>query len=779
VPLKIVNSAPGKSDELAQPGSPLHLGLRSSDDQVVLGTFRASLGYSNIRNHGTLPESDLGLFADVSLHSVEFLEPQGATALVSLSDNDLLITKTAQNDFERGVYSVRCPVTHDASVLGYFKFKRKSWTPIKPDWCWLDNMVGLFFGLRFGYANTACYAFLQDDDANGQLVVTGPLGDYRSQRPGPDPVFFDWKNVDLEESLELLIFVNGAGEPDVNPPNEATYEVWAKTSTGAWRVGPYPLSTLTQDRRRSSDNYAELFFGNAGTAGDVLELEDWVLYPDYRLAVRDGIPLPQHSFSVAPDVPLVFRAAQGKSPIDNYPGRWFISPDGVPPVVGYAYQPGQGAAPQLVTLEKQSSSLDGQILPVQGKSTLEREEPRLSSRREGFMIEAFMSSDPQYLEGDVFGSGIAVDDGLHIFRVVTLQDALRKSIGLQKRGHQDSFEGYIEPGDTHDFTTLTLVRLTVDRARNKVSVLLDDSPSVETSLSDTEFPDSEAHRGLVKVGHVLDNKTLGSFGLSSLLFLPDYRSFEAIDGLAPDAIRHAFTRSVVGAGASGVADGLLSIDKPDFASVGTSAIFSRVEPVDELHGAFVEFQTSIPFYTDQYGTPLGKRVDTGVGVRLFMGNKKLIFGFFDCGIYGRRVGIVPGSGAVKDILDQTPLGQRVSARCDWSQKNTIRIVIRPFDKLEVWIGPVTNDPAIVLPWRGVDLGFDFPADFSAARIEFGHFDDDTSSSSYWSFFRWCLGTGYDVTFSQSYPDGEKQFHFGGEMLYRADFEDSGHEAPPT
>lgn len=773
MPLLIVNTAPGKSNELAQPGAPIHLGLRSTDDAVVMGTFRASLGYSNIRNHGYLPETDPSLLADVSLHSVGFQEPQGAPVLVQLSEQNLVITKTAQDDLERCIYSVTREGDF-SSALGYFRFKRKNWTPLRrPSWCPLEDMVGLFFGLRLGGA--VCYAFLQDAaGTNGQLVpaaASGPLGLPLA------PISFDWKTVTVDEEIELCIFFNSAGEEHLDPPNTPSIEIWAKTSAGAWKIGPFLQTALGVDPRDLISG-VELLFGNAGTSGDVLELTDWVLFPDYRLAIRDGLTLPYHSIHVAPDVPLIFKASAGKSPVENYPGRWFFSPDGVQPGIGYSYQPGQGSVPQLFTLTKRLLGPNGESLPVSGYCTLEREAPLLEGREDGFMVETFVSSEAQVLDGDVFGSGISVDDGASIYRVVTLQDALRKNFGLQKHGPQSSFSGYIEDGESNDFTTLTQVRLTLDRPRNKALVTLDDVPFVDVPLSDTIFPGTEARRGLMRIGHVLDNRTRGTFGVASLLFVPNYRSWEAADGFDPTSAFRPFVRDVVGAGVTGVADGKLTITKPDFASINTKATFSRSEQVDELHGFFLEFQVSIPFYTDQNGTPVGRRTDSGVALRVYLGTKCLDLGFYDCGIYGRRLGILPGSGTIVDILDQTSLGQKFSARCDWFQDNIFRVLYRPFDKLEVWIGAATNEPAISLSWRGIVQGFDLPVDTTAPTIEFGHFADDTSSQSNWGFVRWGCGGGYDVTFAQSYSDGGQDFHFGGQVLYRVDFQDGRPGRPP-
>jgi hypothetical protein len=631
-------------------------------------------------------------------------------------------------------------------------------------------MVGLFFGLRNGYANTACHAFLQ----MGALVAAGPLTSFGVPRPGPLPAAFDWNSLSTDDLIEIFIFLNAAGEPTTNPPDVPTYEVWGKTAAGVLKIGPYPLSTLGADPRRVSDARAELFFGNAGRAGDVLELEEWALYTDYRLGVRDGLSLPYHAVAIRPDAPLVYRASSGNLPEANVPGRWFPVVDlpNLPPQASSGFSPGQSVVPQVIHIEKLLRGPTGELIPSTGYCAYEREEPLLEDRQSGFMLEAFIAGDPAVLAGDVFGAGFSVDDGTDLYRVAMLQNSVRQSYGLQRKGGAvTDFTGYLESGQDHALPAMTLVRLTIDRGNNQASLRLNDTEAVAVPLDSILLPPSETGQGMVRFGHVLPLTTRGRFSLASLLFVPRYEAYETTGVDLPSDLTPPFALSGPSSGTCELgAQGLL-VQKPEFSEPGSQLHYQRSLGASELQGLFLEFSFKVTAYTDAFGTPFAKRTKTGSSLDVFLNTKRLSIGAYDCGVYGRRIAILPGSGTEADILEQTALGQAFSARCDWTEDVVGRLLMRPFDRIELWLGPTTNDPAIVLPWRGVGLGFDLPVDLTLSALRFGHTTADQSSSVLWKYLRWGVGTGYDITLTQDYRDGLTEAHFGGTMSYRLDVED--------
>jgi hypothetical protein len=149
--------------------------------------------------------------------------------------------------------------------------------------------------------------------------------------------------------------------------------------------------------------------------------------------------------------------------------------------------------------------------------------------------------------------------------------------------------------------------------------------------------------------------------------------------------------------------------------------------------------------------------------------------FFDCGIGGRKIGVVPGSGSESDILNQTPLGIKFSSEVDWTVLNQYRVVVQAFQSIRVWAGSFMAEPLITIPWRNATDGFDLPLDVTTPGVAFGHFNHFTlpsSSTTKWKFFRWGHSNGYEVAVGQKFSSGVPSYAFGGKAFILSEFNES-------
>lgn len=782
--LRLVNTAPGKDSSATKPGGPYHFGVRNTGGNVPLGTVEAYVGTTDLRLHGSLPEADPLLTKAnllVSLRSVERIEPEGSAISVSTSQGRLLLTREESSPFARCIYELRVAIDTNASLLGYLRFRRKAWSYFQPDWCDLPGMAGIYFGLSHGQYNTAAYTFLQDGN---HLVLAGVMESFGNPRYLQEVLSFPWQDAEADEPIELFISSSNDGFPGTSPPNVSTIDVWASTpSFGPVRLARYPTTAFGQRPGQYQEQYATLFIGNAGHEGDVLEIEDWGLFTDFRPAVLSGDPITNNSVVIRPDNPVTYRAtSDARAPHALTAQRWFFStdPGSLTPSVKYGFQPGRRSTPLSVVLTKPNAA---------GHCAYERDEPGLKDSAEGFLLEAFMAGQNITLDHITSGIGMEVDDGKYVYRLVMIENILDATYGLAVTGNPATLEGYL-PLPAVDFTSLKLVKMILDRTRSKLRLYIDGS-HIATYTVGTDFLPryaSSGSQGRVRLGHLLDLDTRGDFILSLVNFQGRYLAYEAEENQAPTDANPAFTADISGSGTSVMGTdekegNVLVVSKPDNAAVFSKTTYFSSYDFSEFKGAFVEMRVRVPFYTDLYGTPLAKNVFTGVGVRLHMGTSFLQLGFYDAGIHGRMFGIdfdydydndFDGEAA---ILQQTGTGKLRSVQIDWTEWQTYRIHYRAYDSIQVWVGSIVSDPTIVIPWtqRGFRLNSQSVPKFG---IEFGHLSADEASLSHWSFLRWGTSSGYDISVEQLFPNGPKDYQFDGKSLYQVSFGDGGPPGGP-
>jgi hypothetical protein len=790
--LRLVNMFPRTPSDYVKPGQPLLLGLRSDGiaaspaGSVVLGTFQAAMGYTSVQNGGLLPESSIVLpkiGASVSLDSAERVRPAGPEILRIPFGTGIKLTTTGTVN-PTGVYAVQVPIDPAASVMGYFKFKTNStWTLGTHDWCDLFNMTGIYLGVEYGPANTMCWASLRGSPAGvGSLVVGGPLQTFGSPRPGQRQIPFTWGSLPNGSVVEVWIVFNLAGyAAPFTPANVPVVEVWTKAPMDSVPVlrtsasplllsalGTFPSSSSHFDNSRpGASDQATLYFGNASPGSDSFELLDWALFPDYRVAVRNGEAFGPTKLTIRSDSPYLYKCADGR-PTKLAPGRWFFLPgDGFHPPIDYLYYAPTKATPSYLVVEKSFGSGAGYY----------REEPRLFRMEDGAVIEAFLSVESIAKVADSVGAGISIDDGHRLFQLAFLETDSRRTLGLFNGVPGGSLvDGYFTPsaGDDQflDWRSLKLVRLVVDRLRGRVSLFVDGVRYLDRPL--TDFPGSTSNAGRMSFGHLESSASQAKLNVSFLSYLTRYVAWELDEHLLPEAAPAAMTWRVFGAATKALSPDFSSllITKPDVGTIGSRGFYSKLVPTfDERHGLQLDFKMKVVGYADSHGTAFAKMTWVGTGVQIYLGNKVLHLGCFDCGSSGRVVGIVPGSGSTEDIINQTPLGRAFSSQVDWTEATLFRVSYRPYDRVEVWVDNIPSGPVISIPWLNDTDGFDLPQDTTPPSVAFGHFDGATSSVSAWEFFRYGVGNGYEVAIEPLFPDGLKEYFFGGRTLLHTEFDE--------
>lgn len=895
--LRLVNNAPGVTSGPVKPNQKLFFGFKSETLSIDLSTVNVHAGFSGIKNKGLLPESDPSLegLATVSLDTSELRRPESGVVSKSFAGSSLVLTKSTNSPNERCVYSVTVPIVPGASVLGHFTFRKKNaWSQTNPDWCNLTNMTGVYLGIEHGTFNTAAYAFLRNNGATGSIVFGGPLQGYNLARGAQTELAASsvsggagWMSLADNSQLTVFIRMNTFVTP-------YRAELWTMV-TGAAPVlqgtvpigtlGTFPSSSFT-NRRDGTSETATLFFGNIGQSGDVLQLDEWAIYPDFATLVQNGQSLPHATRNVIADGLVSYDVTNSELPSATDPARWFeVSGAGTqPPNPELNYQPGYKLRPQYLGLSKSTSD----------KILYERQEPRIE-QLDGSMVEAVIYGTSVSRLGDLVGPGFTLEDGVNSFKVVALETTSKKSWGIASSNALFSTEsGYYTPTTDADFRSPKLVRLIVDRIRDHVQLEIDEELVVDrqtngpallvsgpqagtTTLSgntlsidvsddggvsyttqshtfpanlasisaivaalngDVAFVGSGSKQlqaidrgttfairtvstgelmklvvnpastalggtalsltasqsavgqtsalpaapdsiGRVQFGFPFEGNYSAEMKLRSIAYMPRFSAWDTSDSLLPDSTNLPaaiqFSLFSQGSTTSAISESALSILKSDFASSLSKRFYQRDEAFSDQGTVVVDFKAHVSAFTNNTGQVNAPNTATGAGLTVFLGTKRVFLGFYDCGLLGRRIGIVPGSGSEDDILTQTELGARFSGEVNWTIANKYRLLIRPYKDIQVWSGSVLNEPLIRIPWRNDTDGFDLPLDTTNQGLAFGHFNYHvlpSSTTSVWTHVRWGFSNGYDMSTSKVYSNGIPSYAFGGNAFILSEFDES-------
>jgi hypothetical protein len=649
------------------------------------------------------------------------------------------------------------------SVAAHFKFKKKTWTKTTFDWnAAFTSMVGIYLGLEYGPSNTMALVGLTDNGTTPFVTLSGPLQTFSVNRPLSYSTALAWPALTTDQLIEMFIIFNSSTK---------NVELWVGLNNAALTLvttqaisslGTYPntKTALSGPTRPGPSTNCTMFFGIPGAASDVLELVDWALYPDYRRPLISGAEAPNSTVHILPDSPITYAASSNILPEKQEPSRWYTSGTFTSSLI---YQPGNRKKAIYSSITK--STL--------GRAYYQRNEPRIQTQIDGCMVEGFISGKVSSLDSETTGMGLAIDDGSKFYSAIMLNSLNnRLTYGmLSDNTNISNFSSYYTPSSDYDFRSLKLVRLIVDRSRNKVLLFVDNQGTPVSSISmASTFPASVFAGGKVLVGHVLQSTGTGSLNIHTLNYWPRYKGWEGIDNLLPDDVGIGntirFSPTISGGGSSSmVGSSYVNISSN---SVGGIAKYFKGEPLTIDSGITVDFKTSITAYTNSVGTRFSKNTQLSAMLNIYLASRRMQFGFFDCGVHGRKVAILPSGGA-SEILNQTSLGRLYSADCDWTQAQDYRITVKAFEGIKVWVGSTVVSPVISIPWNG---DYDLPVDSSSSGIEFGHTNTSGSSTSKWYYMRWGTSNGMDLSVVSSYPNGYKSYLFGGRIYSLVSFAES-------
>lgn len=774
--LRLENTVPGPSSGPQIPGDPVCLGMRSDTGSVAVGTIRVDLAYTNIISRPNQdPLWDSQLHAEgvtVALASPDRRNPIDGIVSVTAGPS-LVLLKAGSSYNEQSVYEVSADTRTYDSVLAHFKFKKGDWTTGTKPYTDVGAIAAPYFGLENGVFNTGAFCFLAAGGETTSLVFGGvPTADDQP-RAGQQELSWDWGSVAIGDTLELFLLFNINGYPSpFEPSNVPTVEVWGKlptdpgpvylgiSTTGAFGQFPTPEFDDPNSRTGTSTT-ARSFFGNVGDAGEIVEIISWALYTDYRFAVRNGTGFPGTNFSIVPDSPAVFYAPEDRSLTARKISPW----ESVGNVSEVPYfQPGRKKAPLYTSIVKSSPGL----------GYVRRTESVIGALDSGVMVEAFMSIQTTSIEGAATGMGIAVDEGSSgvSYRLMAVDNGVTKTFGIlydRNRVTGSDLGGYYVADSAVSFQSLKLVQLIIDRLRDSLDVYVEGTLILHTQVG-AVLPASNGDPS-ISIGHIESTASLGSLGLAKLTYVTRYGAWDVSDQNYPDAAEVGWFNSNE-MGAPQVEFNLVGESEPtDLAIIcglGDAKSYildsSRLSIYPET-GLYVEASVAVdstsPF------VDAGILIDTEF-VRVYLS-------FFNCGLHGLKVGVLPGSGAADDIINQTELGRKFSVSHDWTVMSTYRLLVRPYKSIDLYINNFKGLPILSIPWRNNYEGFDLPqSDSFGASLAFGHIDSmgegASSSITYWKNFRWGESRGMDVSVSVD-PKTLGANTFGGTLLVFNSFDE--------
>lgn len=781
--LRLVNNTPGDVVEPFIPGTPVVFSLKSDDGRVRCTTLQARVAFSNIVHKtvngvSLLPELNETLLknATVALAAPEHQSP-APLSMPRAAQGSSLVIGPGSGAVDKGIYEVATEIASYGDVLAGVALKvADTWSFAERDWCSLDGIGPVYLGFEYAVRNTGLFVFLRDDGSSGSLVAGGPQHEVGGERLAQVEISIGWKNWAPGSTFEVYFDVDSANQTMkllLKQPGDDGPLVLHTFPLG--HLGQYeaPASSFSQKRVGPSHS-ATLFFGNGGGVEDSIEFVDFGLFPHAPWAVVNGEQTMDHSFRRRPDLPLVYLASEKRLPDAKGLGRWLVGAGG--PTTKFWYQPGRKNTP-LYTVISKSPSVDGP-----SDAFLFRKEPHLLGREAGFSVEAWMSGNVTDLSSPNTGVGLRVDDGDKAYILVAVDTQIVSSWGLVKDlAYADEVRiGYAVPLDgageliTSSYRSLRLVRLTCDRERGKVDVFIEDmdTPLVSVDIEDVLVPADSAD-GRVSVGHVAATTTDGDVHLAAVSYLNHYRAWEKESG-APNS------DFVTEGSGTFEMDAKLSIEKAGFGPGATRyAFFHEPETVAFFSGFQVDFRGRVVSYTNEAGAYGAPNKWTGAGVTVFLGETesplgdhlKLHVGFFDCGVYGKKIAVMPGRGSrgAAEIIEQTALGRLYSADADWLSMASYRLVYHAHHGIAVYgANFLKDDPIIFIPWDQYLPEVD--ENVVGEGIAFGAFASEVSCVSEWEYLRWGVSTGYEAEFAQKFPSNTGSI-FGGKAHVFIDAEE--------
>lgn len=747
-----VNNIPG-ADYTGQVGPQdyVHAGLRSGSLKVQPGSINMLVAPTSLQlNPDHAPTGDAALATKATAAFVA-PEREDATPNATITAAGYLqIQKSVLGTTENSVFEISRVLGHSRPVMAFVQLHvNHSWGVGSPGWCSLGNMAAPYMALEYGPLNTALYVFLRNVAGVGSLVVGGPQPTAGAARGGQATIAYDWVSLIPDGDTLNLIFWIDAGNDAWKLQAVSAAGVTTDITTGYLStLGTFPSTGA--NRRVSTSDQARLIIGS-GYKTDAVKFADWALFSDVRSVFEAGRPGVEAETVLRPNSPLTFEPWRGILPGD-VESPWFT------------------AGTLTVSLETEANSADPGILSLEKLSltdsgSLWRGEPDLSG---GFTFEMSATLVSSAQDGDTTGCGVYAEPttGKAVFLAFLLVSGTRK-IGLWKGGgigvsRTDSANYYLADVD---WSVRRNYAVTYDTLRDKVTVFVDSAPVItKTISSDLGTPLATGAR--VYVGFPEVGATAGSLSVYALRLATGSKAWDAVDAALPSS-GGLFNLVWGGSATTNMVGGKAKLVT---GPTGGYAFYSKAVSFDSAGGFRVDATVAVPAATDSHGVAFPPNANTGVGIRVYTGTQVVRVGLYDCGVHGRKIGVVPGSGSEQDILNQTELGRAFSAPWDWTAEVHIRVELVMYDAVRIWVGSVDspNPVLITFPWIGSTDSFDLPSDVTSPALEFGHLDPGPTSTSDWGRVEWAVSRGYDISARPVYS-GILDHLFGGKIFVLTEF----------
>lgn len=368
------------------------------------------------------------------------------------------------------------------------------------------------------------------------------------------------------------------------------------------------------------------------------------------------------------------------------------------------------------------------------------------------MLEFDVATETSGGSGFATGAAIQVMDGQTLFQIDFLYDGATRNVGLLKQGGNPSVPGdHFVAASPVDYTHKTL-RLTVDPRRSVIELF--DVADLLTPLASWTFdrmqlPASASTRIVVGLP-VTSTTAVGTMDVYSVRYSYIYQAWESRDGDLPDAASPGFLQSVVEGdpGSASFVDEELEIE----CAGGETLFYVRSALSDPDRGGVVEARVRVTNWHPGTRTGAMFVLDDGA-LSYIVSFVETDEGRFAC------VPLAANIGDYQEYAGESGLGAELSVKVDWTESHTYRLEHKPRDGVYLYIDGVLE---LSLPYS---KRYEFPSSlFGSAVVGFGQYKDE-GSTSVWSFFRTCFGSGFEVSTRLNFPDAEVVKRLNGAKVF--------------
>lgn len=715
------------------PGSPVVFSVKGDGvSRVDLSTVVTRYGLTGVSHRVVdgqgVPPQLANLPATVSVSSPERVQPFSYETSCTPDGAGIRISGGVGSAVA-GVFEVSAPIPVRGAVMSSVTIEwNTSWATSSRPWFNNGQLLPLYLGLEYGPTNTGIFVGFENS-GTGKLIVGGPyLGS--TSRPGqqlsPD---IGWLALADLDRVTVVLTIDEA--------NDEAFVLYQVNSGPLDIALELPASSLGQFADSSSgisqwrdvaSQEVRAFFGHGGEPA--VTFLDYQVFPYAPRALNGGEAGVYHTVKRRPDLPILYRVEETGLPTSELLSRWDPLPGQTPQLTSY-YLPGKPSAPYQAVLSKTSGA---------GVMGLSREEPQLTQSN-SFLLDADVSVENVVPAGHNTGIGFDVHLASAKVSLRFLQVGAERYLGvLQDGGDPDSSAGYYLSSSVNWNSPFRLrVVYAANVSGNRVLSLYAGDVLVGAfeapSLPSTSTP------GFVDLGHLDTGDYAGELCIASITYTNEIISWESESSLPTGVATGTVTQT-----ASQAMRVSKTGDDLAYYALDRTCLYQR--------GELLEFKAKVTSYSDSLGTMAPPNVWTGAGATIFFGSaetpdntiRKMHLGFFDCGVFGKKVAILPGAGGASDVLRQTTRGRSHSVSMDWTAPHSYRLIYLPNDRIEVWVDQ-ESVPSISLSWAKFFAERD-PTAPDTPSLAFGFFNPSVRGTAEFTLLRHGLSTGYEFVVTQ-------------------------------